>query len=142
MTEWLAILAMGGGAVLFAIGGTGWKPARRFLLPILLGFIVSISGFLWWQAIIYAFGLCIALHLGYGERTPYWLKALVFFGYSVPSLVLGLTIWQIITPAVLFILFVLSNRRLTAKEVPWKTWEAFAGFLIGLTLSVLILKRS
>ena len=35
-TEWLMIACMGGGGILFAVGGTGFKWARRFVLPVLL----------------------------------------------------------------------------------------------------------
>jgi hypothetical protein len=47
MSEWTMIGTMTMAGALFAIGGTGFKWARRFLLPALLVFIGAFSGVLW-----------------------------------------------------------------------------------------------
>jgi hypothetical protein len=144
MSEWMMIASIAFGTILFPAGGThipgigGQKWLRRYLMPVLLGGIALLSGFPAWTVACYTIGLIVALTLGYGETKPYWYKFLVFCGYSAPSLFLGLTIWQAITPVVLLLLFWLSNRPGIAKDVPWKVWEASAGFLIGVTLAVLM----
>lgn len=132
------ILSMTLGGSLFAIGGTGWKPARRFILTGILGVIAYFSGFPVLSCVLYSITQTVTFTLPYGERTPYWGKALVFISYAIPSMILGFTIWQIITPVVCFLLFVLSNHKLTRKHFPWKVCEFIMGSLVAVTVSTLI----
>ena len=136
--EILMILSMGLGGILFALGGTGFKPARRFILPLAFGAIALVSGFPWLSCLILCFGLMIAFCLPYGSKTPYWLKFLVGCSFVLPTLVLGFTIWQIITPVAFIIMFKLSNWKPTANEFVWKIVEFLTGTLIGVTIAQLI----
>lgn len=138
--EMLAIVCMGSGVTLFALGGTGFKWARRFLLPAILAGMALLSGFSWQSCLGYGLAQAITLCLPYGERTPYWLKAVVFISYSLPSIFFGFTFWQIFLVAGCFGLFVLSNWDKSASSFPWKICEAGIGFLLGATISALILK--
>ena len=138
MTEWLMILCMGFGGTLFAIGGTGFKWARRFLLPVLLGGVALISGFPWYLVAGYVLTQIVTLCLPYGERTPYPVKALVFVSYVLPSFFLGFTYWQIITPIVCFGCFCLSNWKPTAQTFVWKICEFIMGSCISITVASLI----
>jgi hypothetical protein len=134
MNEWLMIACMGFGGVLFAAGGTGYKWLRRFVLPILLGGIAVFSGILWYLCLGYALTQAITLCLPYGERTPYWLKALVFISYALPSLFFGFSYWQLILPVVCFGCFCLSNWKPTANTFFWKACE----FIMGATIGTLV----
>jgi hypothetical protein len=140
--EWLAILIMTLSGALFAIGGTGWKPARRYVLPVLLAVTAYFSHISWWQCLGMAVTLIVALSAGYGERTPYWRKALVFAGYGLSFLWIGWTWWIVITPVVCLGLFWLSNNKLTARTFFWKAVELLYGALIGITFIVAISPRA
>ena len=136
--EYLMIAAMGLGGILGAIGGTGFKPARRFILPFCLGVIALLGGAIWWKAIVLWLGLMIAFCLPYGSKTPYWLKCLVAITFILPTIALGFTIWQIITPVAFILMFLLSNWKLTANEFVWKIVEFITFALVGVTVAKLL----
>jgi len=138
--EIISIICMGSGVILFALGGTGFKWARRFLLPAILAGMALLSGFAWWACLGYAVAQAVTLCLPYGERTPYPVKGLVFASYALPSLFFGFTAWQIILGAGCFGFFIMSNWDKTARSFPWKICEAGMGFLLGATISALILQ--
>jgi hypothetical protein len=145
MNEWLTILIMALSGVLFAAGGThigkigGQKWLRRVLLPVSLGIATYYASLKDtekgklkpWQLASFLV-LLIFLHMGYGERTPYWKKFLIFTGYSAASLFIGFSWWVVITPVVLFLIFLGSNWKPLATTIFWKSWEFMAGVLIAL----------
>ena len=136
--EYLMIIAMGGGGILGAVGGTGWKPARRFLLPALLGTVAILAGCIWWKCLIMAVGMVGAFSLPYGEKTPYWLKFLVGCAFVLPTAILGFSVWQIITPIIFIILFWISNTKWGQFVVKWKIWEFIVFSLVGVTVASFI----
>lgn len=153
MNEWLQILIMALSGVLFAAGGThieklgGQKWIRRILLPVFVGIasyyasLKSEKGKLKpWQLLSFVI-LSIFLHMGYGERTPYWKKLLIFTGYSASSLLIGWSWWVVITPVVLFLMFLGSNWKPLATTFFWKSWEFLAGVLIANSFIGALLNR-
>lgn len=138
MTEWQMIIAMALGGILFAVGGTGFKPARRFILPFLLGGLCLWNGFVWWKCLIVWLGFTGAFHLPYGSKTPYWAKFLAGCAFVAPTIALGFSWWQIITPLLFILMFWLSNLKLTEKVFKWKIVEFLTGALIGVTIAQLI----
>jgi len=138
MVEWLMIAAMAGSGAMFAIGGTGPKFVRRFILPVYLGVIALLSHIIWWKCLGLALPLVAALSLGYGEKKPYWYKGLVFISYVLPTLFLGFTWWQIITPPLCLLMFRLSNWKPTSHIFRWKICEFAMGALIGITVASLL----
>ena len=133
MNEYSMIALMSISGALFALGGTGFKWARRYVLPLFIVAFTALYG-TFIQHSIYLIVLCLALHMGYGERTPYWKKFLILCGYSFPALVYGFTWWAFITPVILIVLFRLSNYKLTSEIVFWKFWEFLSGVLIAVTI--------
>lgn len=136
--EYLMILSMGICGVLFALGGTGFKWARRFVMPFILAVIALFCTIVWWKCLAMAFLMAGALCLPYGERTPYWGKFLVGCAFVAPTLFLGFTWWQVITPIAFIIMFKLSNISATNKVFLWKIVEFLTGVLIGATFASLI----
>jgi len=141
---WMVILPALSG-MLFALGGTtisdkieGQKWARRFLLPFLLGIAVFVGGFKPWQGAGVAIMAIGSFHMGYGEKTPWALKLAVFCLYGAISLPFGVSWWNPITAVGCFILFILSNIRLTASTLVWKVCEFFFGALVGVQISYLL----
>ena len=132
--ELLIILAMTISPLLYMLGGWKWKWLRRFVLPIVLGTILLISGKIWWKVLLFTIGQAIVFTLPYGERTSRWVKALVGCSYSIPSLIFGITIWQVILPVVFITMFILSNTKKLAHEFYWKACEGTVGFLIGIII--------
>lgn len=140
-TEWLMIACMSAGGLLGAIGGTGFKPARRFILPIILGALAFLGGYEAWRCLVMAVGMIAALALPYGERTPYPVKFLVGCAFVAPTLVLGFSAWQVITPVAFIAMFKLSNSNRTAAAFSWKIVEFVTFAFVGVTVANLIQKR-
>ena len=133
MNEWLMIGIMAWCGILFAVGGTKGKYWRRFVLPSGLLVVSLLSGVIWWKAVAMTLSLIVTLSLGYGERTPYWLKAAVFMMYGVSFLWFGFSLWIVLSPLLCFGLFCLSNWKLTADSFFWKACEFLFGTFIGIT---------
>jgi hypothetical protein len=139
MNEWIIILTMSFCSILFASGGTdipvigGQKWLRRFGIPIFLSIIAVLSHVIWWKVSIMAILLIIGLSAGYGENSNYWKKLAVFCMYSVPFLIIGWSIWVVITPIICLLLFKLSNIEQTANDFKWKYVEFAFGYLISVT---------
>ena len=144
MNEWLQILMMSLGGILFAAGGThipevgGQKWLRRFVLPIALGGIAFWAGIEYWRCIGMAIGLCVGFHLPYGERTPYWSKALTACMFTAPTLFLGFSWFQIATPIAFLAMFYLSNTHYWGRLFAWKICEFLTGVYIAVTIVSLI----
>ena len=136
--EILMIAAMTSGGLLGSLGGTIWKPIRRFFLPLVLGVIAFLAGFAWWKCLIYTLLTVGAFSLGYGEKRPYWYKFIVGIAFVFPTLIFGLTIWQIITPLIWVLFFKLSNTKWLSDEFVWKVVEFVSFCFVGVTLAVLI----
>jgi hypothetical protein len=56
----------------------------------------------------------------------------------LPTLALGFTIWQIITPIAFIVMFKLSNWKPLSKDFVWKIVEFITGVLVGVTVAQLI----
>jgi hypothetical protein len=144
MSEWIQILTMILGGGLFAAGGThipkfgGQKWIRRFVLPLSLGGIAYSSGIAEWRCLCMALGLIISFHLGYGSATPYWRRVLTAASFTLPTLFLGFSAWQIITPVMFLGMFWLSNNRYWNRIFQWKFCEYLTGSFIAITVAQLI----
>lgn len=144
MAEWLMVAIMGISGILFAAGGTdipgigGQKWIRRFLLPVVAALICFFAGFHWIRCVVLLVLLIAALHLGYGIKVPYWRKILTFCSYSIATLALGFSYWQLLSPALIALIFLLSNYKLTSSTFVWKICEFLMGSLIGITIAHLI----
>ena len=57
--------------VLGAWGGYNFLPARRFILPVVLGFGVSVVTHIWWSGVL-VFPLCGTLCIGYANTGKWW----------------------------------------------------------------------
>ncbi len=138
MNEWLMILMMALGGSGFAIGGTGPKYVRRFILPITFGALAFWAGIEWWRCVGLGVGLCTAFHLGYGERTSYPMKFLTACSFILPTFFLGFSLWQVFTPLAFIGMFWLSNNRYWDRLFPWKIVEFLTGTFIAVTIVQLI----
>jgi hypothetical protein len=130
MNEFIQIAVLSISLALFALGGTGFKWMRRYVLPIAFGILGAFLAS-WWQGLGYAVTLCAFLCMGYGEKASWWYRALIFTGYGASSLWFGWSYWLIVTPVVCLGLFWLSNFKPTASSFGWKCVEAAYGFLIA-----------
>ena len=136
--ELLQILMMTSGAFLFALGGLHNKFWRRFVLPAIFCVLLGLYNGQWIKDSVAMALLCIFFHLPYGERTPYWGKALVGLSWLIPSIiVLGrFSLWQPLIPIIWIIMFRLSNWKYTEKDFTWKVVEVTIGLLIAASLIV------
>lgn len=133
------------GAGLFALGGTeipvfktGFKWLRREILPVLWAILAFTAGFEWWRCVCFAVSQDAVFRLPYGDRTPAWLKLVVFMAYPLPSLFLGFNIWQAGAGALCFGLWALSNWKPTARMVEWVIACLFIGAILGAMIGQLI----
>jgi hypothetical protein len=144
MNEWIMILALALGGILFAAGGThipkigGQKWIRRFVLATALGGIAAWSGIEWWRCVGLGAGLCGAFHLPYGSKSPYWMKTITAICFVLPTMFIGFSLWQVFTPAAFLAMFWLSNNRFFASLFPWKVVEFLTGAYIATTVVQLI----
>lgn len=126
--EILIILIPAVSWILFSWGGYNWKPARRFILPLLLGISVLIGGIPLWRAITGTIALSLTLCMPYGEKVPLWAKFGVILTYPLATLFWGFTLWQIAYFIVISGLFWLSLK----GKITWKIVEGFAGLGLGI----------
>ena len=136
MNEWMMMAYVTLSSLFFAVGGTGFKWVRRFLLPALTFGYLYYAGTNYIIALLVSGMLCAGLHLGYGEGRSYLVRALVGFSWVAPAFILGQWVFPILTPIIWVFLFSLSNQDLTERQVPWKAVELTAGLLIGITYGV------
>ena len=139
MQELISIVMMGLGVVLWALGGYRWKGYRRIVLPISLFICLYLYPLSLWQSFVSSLLLFIATTLPYGDRTPWFKfkrgsKLTTALSYSLPSLVIGLTWWQVITPVVFLTAFLFSNLHSTEKDFTWKVCEGLTGLIIMITI--------
>lgn len=135
MSELWMTAVLGFSGVAFAIGGMhGGRVLRRYLLPLGLALALLLNAFPLWRVATYAVALSFALHLGYGDKASWWKKALVFALYAIPSLVFGLTIWQVFSPVIMLLIMFISQTKTFADDFKWKLVEFNIGVLIACTL--------
>ena len=134
MTELILMIGVTGSGLLFALGGTYLKALRRFLMPIMLFICLILMGINIWLSAIAMGVLCGVLHLGYGESTPWWGKAVVAISYALPALIVGWTWWSLILPPSFLIMFLLSNIPIFSTSFTWKCVEIMTGTLIGISV--------
>lgn len=133
------------GALLWPLGGTeipffktGFKWLRRELLPICWALLAYSAGFEWWRCVGLAVCFDVEFRLPYGDRSPVWLKAVVFGIMPFASLWLGFTAWQALTGGIAFLMWVLSNWKPTAGIFNWVSACVVIGCSIGLAVGNLI----
>ena len=136
MTEWIFIIMMTTGVALFAIGGTGFKWARRFVLPAVQTLCLIWLGVSWWQSLIAGGLMVLAFVMPYGsESVPsYLFKFLVGCMYALPSLAVGFSVWVFLVPVMFTLVFWLSNWKPTASAFTWRICEGIFGFLVTASL--------
>lgn len=131
------------GALLFALGGTdingrGYKFFRRELLPVLWALLAFSAGIELWRCVAMAVLFDVAFRLPYGDKTPMWLKFVVFMALPLPSLLLGFNWWQLISGAICFVMFILSNWKPTERIMEWCVACLIIGSAIGICVGKLI----
>jgi hypothetical protein len=138
-------------AVLSQIGGTWWKGARRFLIPLTM--LVTYVTFVGWNWLLIpmallqwgAFSLPVTLKgdsiPGGGILNLAWLPV-NYTLVAAPPLLLAPHLWfvSVILGCVMALLTTLSNVPSTAKYFQWKMIEAFSGMspVIVLCLAITI----
>ena len=133
MNEQAMIIYVALAGAAFAEGGTVWKGFRRFGLPIITGVFLWTCGLPILKIALSVGLLTGVLHLGYGVKHPWWPdKTLVAVSYAIPTVLIGLTVWQLILPIAFLGMFWGSNH-VFQDDFRWKVVELFAGFMIAAT---------
>ena len=127
----IAYMALGG--ILFALGGTTDKVWRRYFLPVVTLLYLTVNQVAFWKAVVSAILLGLVLSLGYGKKKPWGYRILVALSYSLPSMIIGLSLWQIILPVCFIVLFKASNTAKIQNEFTWKTVEFITGVLLSIS---------
>ena len=141
-SEWIIMAGVTLSTAMFAIGGTGYKWIRRYILPLTLALAALSLGAIWWKVIIVTCCLSGALHLGYGDSLPHafrWvLRALIISAYFAPFLLYSLLLGGIMTLTGTILLTFMFWTSIKGW-LTWKLWELTTGFMIGLALIMAVL---
>ena len=131
---WLLVPLAG---LLSQIGGTWWKGARRFIVPLLLGASAWIFGGFSWLIIPMVIAQFAVFTMPFTLKgngiKEHWFNWLWVPLWSVllcsPPLILNYHVWPatLILGAILAILCILSNLKATERWFQWKLCE----FMIG-----------
>lgn len=120
------------GAALWRIGGSGFKWARRYGLPVLIALNAYIRKHKAARLLLFPL-LLASFSSGYGESHPYVHKLAVSISWIIPRLhFLGFSWLAVIIPPVWIFLFYLSNHKLYARYFKWHWIELVIGALIGM----------
>ena len=130
MSEWNYIIIAPVCSILFAIGGTGYKWVRRFMMPLFIAFLGAVGGRHEVLMLGVGVGIGFTMHLGYGNSVNWAIRCLVITSYFIPMLLLGFSWCLVVFPPILIVLFWMSRK----GWVTWKVWELTAGFLIGIAI--------
>jgi len=109
--------------------------------PMVVFLVLLAAGIPKSSAIIASLGVLVTVHLGYGDRTPWPLKMLVFASYAVPAWAISRTGWWVmpLLCAGLLTLWMAISRRW--NPFAHKLFEALAGLLQATSLVVASLAR-
>ena len=141
MKEYVMIGVLSLGPALYALGGTGLKFCRRFILPVILG----TSAFLLDAGLLPSIGVwllsTLVFHLGYGENTPILMRGLTILahGLCLAPLIHGHNALIMILPPLAFGIGYWLSRKF--NWFTWKIVEAGNGFIIGASLILMSLWR-
>ena len=135
MTETLLFLIVTSHVALWRVGGMGWKWARRILLPVLTAVFLFLLGIPWHLSLLTAVAESVTLHLGYGEGSPLWKRALISSSFGFPALVLYPYAWwaPLITLSHFGLWYAASRRW---NFVWWGLCEMMAGFSQGTVIAL------
>ena len=123
--EWLWVLIPPLGWMLWAIGGTGWKPARRVMYPLLLSVALLSYGTVWWRCGGLGLATSAVAHLGYGSSKPVWWRWGVGLLLGLSLVPLGVQpLLMLFTSSVFLITYWLSLR---FNSLTWKLAEGMTG---------------
>lgn len=135
MPEWKVLVLLALGPTLWMAGGYKWRWWRRAAWPLVaVGVLWGAAP--WWRVGVSAIALYGTTTLPYGERTPWWLRCLVFSSYALPGAVFSLPTALICAGvgAILLSMVMWASHRF--NRVTWKIWEALAGLFQAATLLI------
>jgi len=137
--EWIIISMVTLSTVLYAIGGTGFKWARRFVMPVVLGVGAFLLGAGFLRSFIFLILTSGAMHLGYGEGSGWIKRILTMLAMAVCLLPLAngaSVLLTLLIPLAFGIGWYLSNK---FNWFSWKICELGMGFTYGATAVLLCL---
>jgi hypothetical protein len=136
--------------LLSQIGGTWWKGARRFIIPLLMGATAwMFMGWSWWilAMVLTQWGAYSMPVTAFGDSIPgdwrnwFWLPCWGLLLCASPIWLGKEVILHATALGLLIGLFVaLSNIKATAKIFQWKMVELFEGIFPAMVLCYLITK--
>jgi len=137
--ETLQMICIIAGVALGMAGGKWWKGLRRYVMFVVFLTCGALAGGQSREILVYsALWGSFSAHLPYGERTPYWLKAVVGVLIANSTSLMGFTAWQGIGSVAFILTFILSNNKKYAREFFWKVCEAIVWGCVGVSWARLI----
>ena len=138
-TEWVITLLPPVSAILFGIGGGGFKWARRFVMPVVLCAGALLLGIVWWRCLISLLLIVGASCLGYGENHPLWRKALTILALGSCLIPLANGANALLT---ILIPVVFGTGYWLSRKYNWFTWrlvELSCGGVMGAVVILIAL---
>lgn len=133
-TAWVLLPPLG--ALGWTIGGTWWKPARRYLWPLSVAICITLLGIPWWRSLLTAICYGIALSLPYGDKRTWLDRTNVGLAFGMSWWWIKFVWWMPLLTALAFVGLMALSRRF--NSVTWKLVENAQGFLHGLLILWLV----
>jgi len=138
MSESLILIVLILTPLLYSLGGIFFKPLRRFGIPLLYLVVAFLAGTLSLKIGLMCLALCVALHLGYGDNSNWFMRLVYALAITLPSLIVGFNFWAIVLPIVFLGTYYLSNKPKWQYVFSWRICEAIVGFFMGILYSQVI----
>ena len=137
----MALLVLG--PLCWLLGGYRWKWVRKYVWAGIAGICVWLSSISLLTALGVALAVGVTSSLPYGDRTPGFLRPLVFASYGLPAVaiapsVASAVLFPLVSGGLLIALFMASRRW---NFITFKLWEGAAGFIQASTLVIACLIR-
>jgi len=142
MNENLILITIIFTCLFYSLGGLGTPPFkkgwRRYGIPLLYTIISIINGSYNFNVFLATIILCIALHLGYGENSNWFMKVVYALAISLPVLIIKFNFWMIILPVIFLGTFYLSNKPKWQYIFNWRICEALSSGILGILWSQML----
>jgi hypothetical protein len=134
VTEGMILALLIGTPLLYSLGGMFWKPLRRFGIPLFYLGVALIYHLYSINILLMCLALCVALHLGYGDHSNWFMRVIYALAIALPSLIIRYNFWVVVLPIVFLGTYYLSNSK-WRDLFNWRVSEFLVSVVMGILYS-------